>query len=134
MDKNEYVQKFEEICKDMVERFKIKNEEHNRVFFVVSKIDRAQAVWTKWLHMERFLNGEASLSEVRKHILDLAIYCVMLLIDADEEKLQRKVYVYDATKQRVEEVDDFPPDAQKMKVGEIWVCVVENGNKIYFGY
>jgi len=134
MDKNGYVQKFEEICKEMVERFKIKNEEHKGAFFAVSKIDRAQAIWTKWLHMERYLNGEVSLSEVRKHILDLAIYCIMLLIDADERKLQKKVYVYDFTKQRVEEVDDFPSGAQKIKVGEVWVYIVENDDKIYFGY
>jgi menaquinone-dependent protoporphyrinogen IX oxidase len=134
MDRDGYVHKFEEICKEMVERFKTKNEEHKGAFFAVSRIDRAQAIWTKWLHMERYLNGEVSLSEVRKHILDLAIYCVMLLIDADEEKLQKKVYVYDATKQRVEEVDNFPPDAQKVKVGEVWVSVMEKGNKIYFGY
>jgi len=134
MDRDGYIQKFEEICKEMLERFKTKNEEHKGAFFAVSKIDRAQAIWTKWLHMERYLNGEVSLGEVRKHILDLAIYCVMLLIDADEEKLQRRVYVYDSAKQCVEEVDEFPPDAQKTRVGEIWVCVVEGGDKIYFGY
>jgi len=134
MDKNGYVQKFEEICKEMVERFKIKNEEHKGAFFAVSKIDRAQAIWTKWLHIERYMNGEVSLSEVRKHILDLAIYCIMLLIDVDERKLQKKVYVYDSAKQCVEEADDFPSGAQKIKVGEVWVYVAENGNKIYFGY